>query len=70
MNLAPTNPKEALLEVCDTLLAACGHLRQIRQNAGEPWPNSESKKLINAVLDCRNIISPPKTNKPKTHHKS
>jgi hypothetical protein len=33
MNLAPTNPKEALLEVCDDLLAACGHLRAIREKA-------------------------------------
>ena len=57
-----------LLEVCDDLLAACGHLRLIREKAGEPWPNSEAKKLINAVLDCRNEISPPK--KPQTTSKN
>jgi hypothetical protein len=67
MNLAPTNPKDVLLEVCDDLLAACGHLRAIREKAGEPWPNSEAKRLINAVLDCRNAISSPHKNKLKTH---
>jgi hypothetical protein len=65
MNLAPTNPKEVLLEVCDDLLAACGHLRQVAEKAGEPWPNSEAKRLINQVLDCRNLISPPRKPKQK-----
>lgn len=66
MKIAPANSTEVLLEVCDELLAATGHLRKIYEKAGHPWPCSEAKRLINAVLDCRNTLSRPKPQtKPK-----
>lgn len=67
MKFAPTNKTEALVEICDELLAATGALRAVCEKMGEPWDKSAAAKLINRILDIRNQVYPPKTNKLKTH---
>lgn len=56
-----------LVAICDDLLAQTGALRCICEKMGAPWDKSAAAQLINRILDTRNQISPPKTNKHKTH---
>ena len=63
MKHAPTNQTEALMQICDELLAATGALRSICEKMGAPWDKSAADHLINRLLDIRNQLSPP--TKPK-----
>ena len=65
MKLMPTNMKEAIVSICDDLLAATGELGHLTKESGGEWPSYKAATLINRILDIRNQVSKPTPTKPQ-----